>query len=392
MLAVLGLLVCWVCVQAQEVAAAPPKVEFSEPQLLLESDTTREYLVRYPTANVGTYPENNTVTGYYMEPKSAGPHGCVIILHYWGATNLKIERSLAAKFNQRQMAALILTLPYHLDRTPAGSRSGQLAIQSDPEKLKEMMVQAVRDVRRGLDWCETRKEIDSNRIGLTGISLGSLVAEVVAGVDSRIHRAAFMLGGADFAGIIWNSSRAVRQREGLRRDGFVEESLRDALTDVEPLTYLANKQPQKSFVIGANYDTVIPRSSTDKLLNVLNNREKLWLDTGHYGGIFVQNKLLNEVVKFFDLELNGENYSAPRSIAAPTIRLSAQLSSIGGLEIGAGIDIVKPGRRNTPWLTFVLSPRAPELVLVQSLDRVFGLGIVMRPKKIGVGIFWSVVL
>ena len=169
----------------------------------------------------------------------------VVVLHYWGASDQKAEVSLANDLLRRGIAAVLMPLPYHLSRTPAGYRSGQLAIQADPKVLVATMSQAVLDVRRTVDWIETRPEFDSRHIGIVGTSLGSLVAANSYGVESRFGPAAFVVGGADFAHIIWNSSRVVTQREDLRRRGYTEERMRDELKPIEPLEFLSARRARR---------------------------------------------------------------------------------------------------------------------------------------------------
>ena len=52
------------------------------------------------------------------------------------------------------------------------------------------------DVRRLIDWAETRPEIDSSRIGIIGFSMSALVGANVAGNDPRVDTAVYVLGGA----------------------------------------------------------------------------------------------------------------------------------------------------------------------------------------------------
>ena len=81
------------------------------------------------------------------------------------------------------------------------------------------MRQGVCDVRRAVAWLASRPEIDPNRLGVTGISLGGIVSSVAAAVDPTLNRGAFLLAGGDLAQILWEMPEAARYRDGLDRVG-----------------------------------------------------------------------------------------------------------------------------------------------------------------------------
>lgn len=352
-----------------------------------------EYLETFPSWVTTAYPANNEVPLHVFLPaKPAGPTPCVLILHYWGAVDLTLERRLAYSLAHRAIASAIMELPYHLGRTPPGSRSGKMAIQADPTRLVETMTQSVVDVRRSIDFLSTVPGIDSRQFGVSGTSLGALVAALSYAVEPRLKRAAFLLGGVDLASIVWHSSRVVGEREKLRKAGYSENSLRDALRPIEIGAFLRARPPQTAFVIGAKYDTVIPRSSTDGLINDLPGCKTLWLDTGHYGGVFIQRRILSEVAGFFEAEFAGMPYEPPKRISAPTLRIGAEVATGFGFEIVAGLDLVRPRGRGSVFLSVFGSPRGPRLFLGSSIDQGWSAGVVARPRGVGFAVLWSTVL
>jgi hypothetical protein len=254
------------------------------------------------------------------------------------------------------------------------------------------MTQSVWDVRRTLDWIGTRPEFDSTRFGIAGSSLGAIVAATAYGIDQRFAAAAFVLGGADIAHIIWNSSRTVREREMLRREGFTEDRLRAALEPIEPLRFLSRRSTGRSFVLAAAFDTVIPRGSTDALVKALPNPSKLFVDTGHYGGIFVERRLLREVGNFFSAIYTGKDFSPPTKIYAPTVRIGGIANSITGFDLAAGIDLLKFDRRGDGFASLLITPRGPEVFIGRRIDSRISFGAIGTRRNFGIGIFWSTVL
>jgi predicted esterase len=53
-------------------------------------------------------------------------------------------------------------------------------------RLREMVVQTVVDYRKAIDYLTTREEIDPERIGVIGYSLGGATAIILTGVDTRV--------------------------------------------------------------------------------------------------------------------------------------------------------------------------------------------------------------
>jgi len=328
----------------------------------------------------------------FVPTNAKGPVPVVVVLHYWGAPDLKVERALAMELAKSEIGCVTMTLPYHLSRTPEGYRSGALAIQADPERLVTTMTQSLLDVRRAIDFIQSRPEFDKDSIGIAGTSLGSLVAALSFGVEHRIKYAAFVLGGVDLAHIIWTSSRVVAERETLRSNGYSEELLREQLQPIEPKEYLSSREPNTSFVIGARFDTVIPNDATMELIKALPGVKTIWMDTGHYGGVFVENRLLREVSKFFSNKFAQKDYVPPGTLHAPTVRLGADLATGTGFDIVAGFDLLKPKDNHSAFFSLLVSPRGPRAFLGQGIDRGVAVGVIFTTKQPGIGVLWSTVL
>lgn len=375
-----------------DVRAAPAPIEFSPWTEIARTEASAEYEVTFPSPIETAYPENNVVPVRALLPIDAsGPVPVVVLLHFWGATDLAADLDLADKLNRRGVGAVLVTLPYHMRRAPKGTRSGELAIQPDPERLVATMTQSVADVRRSIDWILTRPEFRKDAIGIAGTSLGSIVASLVFAVDPRLSSGAFMLGGIDLAHILWNSSRVVTQREDLRRRGYTEERMRDALKPIEPLEFLA-KTDRPTLVVGARHDTVIPPADTQKLIDVLGTPQTLWLETGHYGGVFVQRQLLRTVSAFFESTFAGKRYEAPTKFFAPTIRVGIGLNPSTGLQVAAGIDIWQLNAKADGFASLMITPRGFQGYVGYRINQGLSLGAVILPKRATVGVLWSVVL
>jgi hypothetical protein len=377
----------------EPVTQAPPPVEFPAWRLVSSDDDAAEYIVTFPSSMPSMHPQNDIVPVRIFVPAMATkPVPVVIMLHYWGASDLRGERALAQELNQRGIAAAAVILPYHMERTPPGRRSGEMAIQSNVDALKTMTVQSVQDVRRAVDFLVTRPEFDSSRIGIMGTSLGALITALTYGVEPRVDSATFVLGGIDYAGIIWSSSKVVIQRDIMRRSGYTVERLRDELAEVEPGRYLPRREKGSTFVLGAKFDSVVPTWATSRLIETLDNPKVLWMDTGHYGGIFVQRRMMREVAAFFDAEFSGSSYVVPPRLAAPTFRLGIQADARDGFNLAAGVDVLSFDARRNGYATLLITPRGPGMFIGARLFGDFAGGVILTPRSGSVGVYWNIVL
>lgn len=381
-------------VQIPPIDQPPPPIVFSDwKEVPTDTEDTNEYRLSFPSAITTPYPENNAVPVRVILPSQRDkPLPVVIILHYWGATDLRVETQLAGELTDRGIGAVIVTLPYHLGRTPPGYRSGQLAIQPDPKHLVVTLTQAVLDVRRTIDFLYTKPEIDKSKIGIAGTSLGSLVSILSFAVDSRISVGTFVLGGIDLAHIIWHSSRIVDIRDELRRRGYTEARLRTEIASVEPGRYLPSRRSGETFVIGGRYDTVIPGVDTQKLVTALPNAKVLWLDTGHYGGIFVERRLLRTVAEYFEKQFAGQSFTPPLKIYAPTVRVGALANTDSGVQVGAGIDLVSFDRKGDVFSTLLVTPKGLLLFTGARIAHGLAIGGFASRRKLSIGAWWSTVL
>lgn len=393
MLAILvASLTVFVSAQAKVNDPVPP-ISFSEwvPERV-DDDEQEEFRLQFPSVVTTGNVQNDQVTLRVILPRRrSGPVPVVVLLHYWGAADQRVERSLAGDLARKGVASAMVALPYHMERTPPGARSGERAILPDPEHLVGTMTQAVLDVRRAVDFLVTRPELDSQRIGLAGTSLGSIVGSLVYALEPRIGTAAFMLGGVDLAHILWHSSRVVKVRDELRKDGYTEDRLRVALSAVEPMNYLKERRG-RAFVIGGKFDTVVPPADTQKLIDAMPGAETLWLDTGHYGGVFVQRRVMKLVAEFFAVEFSTGGFVPPKKLYAPTLRIAVQANTESGMQVGIGIDLWRSNARGDFFSSFVLTPRGPQLFFGARIDRGLAIGGFATPKRFSPGVFWSTVL
>ncbi|MBS1709576.1 MAG: prolyl oligopeptidase family serine peptidase [Armatimonadetes bacterium] len=369
-----------------------PHIDFGVFRQVAQGEYYEEHTTAFPSALTTGVTNNDEVRlRVFLPTDRVGPVPVVVLLHFWGATDNMVELEMAERLAVRGVASVVMPLPYHLGRTPPGMKSGELAVQPDPVKLRQTMTQAVLDVRRTVDWIETRNEFKKGAVSVAGTSLGSLVAELAFAVEPRFQCGVFMLGGSDLAGILWSSSRVVQHRETLRHNGYTEAKLRQELVPVEPNTYLKLEDKRPTFVVRARQDTVIPPATSQSLVDHLGNTKVLFLETGHYGGFLVQARLIDTVTRFLDATFNGKEFVVPTKFYSPTVRLGLVADTTQGLQVGVGLDVWRSNVASDAFATVFLAPKGLSVFVGHKVNQGLSLGAVAMPRRAAIGLVWSVV-
>jgi dienelactone hydrolase len=164
------------------------------------------------------------------------------------------------------------------------------------------MTQAVLDIRRATAWLATQDEVDSERLGIAGISLGGIAAALVAAAEPRLGSVALLLAGGDVAQISWEAKEMSRLRESWPASGGTRESLAAILREVDPVTYAGNVRGRRILMLNASHDEVVPRAATESLWRALGEPEIIWMDAGHYSSARFIFESLARVTRFFQAE------------------------------------------------------------------------------------------
>lgn len=369
----------------------PEQIAFPSWKQVDSDEFTKTYEMSFPSPLTTSFPENNTVRLKVFIPTDVrGPVPSVVILHYWGATDIELESAMAREMNNLGVAGIVMVLPYHLSRTPKGSRSGEMALQPDTLELFKVMKQSILDLRRTADWIQSRPEFDRNKIGLAGTSLGGIVASLGYGIEPRFTCGSFVLAGANLSKILWNSSKVVAQRDVLRRKGYTEERLKNELKAIEPSNYLKPDDARPSLVIAARQDTVVPPSCASELIAATGTKNAIWLDTGHYGGAFVRGRIVRTVARFFDESFRGAKFEAPPTIKSITFKFGLVYTPERNLQVAVSTDVWRANQRGDMYASAVLTPQGLQGFIGHKVSQGLSLGVVILPKKVVPGISWNV--
>ncbi|MEM3546832.1 MAG: acetylxylan esterase [Candidatus Bathyarchaeia archaeon] len=225
-------------------------------------------------------------------------HPCIVFLHGYDGRKEDIL-PLAEVFSKEGYAFLSIDAPLHGERR----EPGKVLYSPNIEELKSNVVQTVLDLRRGIDFLEQRPEIQCEKIGYAGGSMGGIIGSLFISVEPRIKAAVIVVGGGNLPLMIKESKHYSTYpiREELKRRGLSYDKLNEILAPVDPLNFIHLFAPKPIQFHCGKYDDIVP-AETQRLLTEKAGepKEVYWYESGH--GIPLE-PMLKRVLKFFEEHL-----------------------------------------------------------------------------------------
>lgn len=235
------------------------------------------YKITFPSPFDSPHAANNTVHGDYYMPRGRENVPSAVLLHKLGG-DFTLERAICAFLASRGVAVLFMRMAYCGERLPEGMKDEAL-LGGDLKLAADSIQQSAMDTRRARSLLESRPEVDKERIGLVGVSLGAIVAALTVGVDGEFANCVLLLGGGNLAEIL-AESKSGNLKQMLKDRVIGIEHLKEAFRPVEPTAYAARVRATV-LMLNAKGDEIIPRAATEALWEALGRPEIVWYTGGH---------------------------------------------------------------------------------------------------------------
>jgi pimeloyl-ACP methyl ester carboxylesterase len=189
-------------------------------------------------------PKGGRVPGYLVVPLGDGPFPAVVYMH-WGQGNRGEFLSEAVEMARRGAVGIMIDAPYWRPDVPPPAKG------KEAESERDGYIQMVIDLRRTVDVLVARKDVDPDRIGYVGHSLGATWGAPLAAAEKRI-KVFVLMGGLPKVPPDWDDESFYQQvqRAMTPREEFDKEAT--VLGPIEPERFAANTGPAKIyFPVGA---------------------------------------------------------------------------------------------------------------------------------------------
>jgi cephalosporin-C deacetylase-like acetyl esterase len=241
--------------------------------ILADTDTYRLYKLYFDSVNLERIP------ALFMIPKAEGRCPCIVFLHGYGGSK-EDSLSLIDVAAAEGYAFIAIDAEYHGERR----EEGRTLYSTDIEDTVRGFIQTVLDLRRAVDYLETRPEIDAGRIGYVGGSMGGIIGAIFIGVEPRIKAAALIVAGGNMSLMVRESEHPAIPpiRRYLEEQGITYDELQRMLDPIDPLNFIGRFSPRPVVFHLGSYDRIVPAEAGRQLyMRAGEPKEVYWYDAGH---------------------------------------------------------------------------------------------------------------
>ncbi|MEM2341083.1 MAG: alpha/beta fold hydrolase [Candidatus Bathyarchaeia archaeon] len=270
---------------------------------------------------------NERVPGLLMLPKRDEKIPCVIFLHGYGGSKDDI-RGVADLVAREGYGLMAIDAKYHGERREIGKE----LFSPDINVSVNGIIQTVIDLRRAIDYLETRPDIDIERIGYVGGSMGGILGAIFIGVEPRVKAAALIVAGGNVSLMIRESKHYTmpKIREYIQRENVSYEELQRMLDPIDPINFIGYFSPRPIVFHLGKYDEDVPAESGRQLYERAGEPKQVyWYDTGHNVPLDL---VLARILDFMDRNLLGKTFTY-HEILYWTVRLGPLISILAGMAI-----------------------------------------------------------
>ena len=224
-----------------------------------------------------------TVHGILAHPDGPGPFPCVALLHGLGGNKEQLFNSMAPELIKQGFAVFALDAALHGERKEDGKSPQAAFLKVVPDTVK--------DWRQALDWLTKRPEINKDRIGLLGYSMGAFQGSILMGVEPRFQAATLCVGGDPFV-------------------KFPGAAL------AAPSNFIGHATPRPVYFANGTKDTTVTPAASRTLIDAAKAPKVIhWIESGHILPADDVRKGLAWLTLRLKLPAATERYAAPEAAA-----------------------------------------------------------------------------
>lgn len=292
--------------------------------LKIEKSSIREFeykKIKFKSTLESKYEENNFVYGYIFYPKRNYNGKNILAIHPVHENIPSFEYTLAFYFLKHNYKLSYITLPFHRERAPEGTKSGELFFSNNDDEYFFSMRQSIVDLKHFIQFLNDY-ENDFEIYGI-GLSLGAILLNLLMGVDERIKKGISLMGSGNILRLTWEGLYGIPLRMYYKKQGLNFETYKKELKNflkyvdmvyekkeiieteklwylVDPLTYSCFNNQRNVLFINGFFDFVIVKKAVLELWEKLGKPKLIWIPSTHYTIPLFFPYVLNLSRKFFE--------------------------------------------------------------------------------------------
>jgi len=261
----------------------------------------RRYAIRHVAlpSTVNVFGTENIRVDYYVQ-KGEGKFPTVLALPIAGGVDFCIE-SFARHYASNGFNCAVMH-----------NRQVDLEDIESAEQAEDYLRQVVLDARQVLDYLVALDEVDSDKLGCLGLSLGGIKASILSGVDERIKCTVVGLAGGSMADIALESKeKAVRDCMSQWFEmGVTPEALHTELSEklaTDPVALAKYVDARNTLMYIAAFDRIVPKKCGKKLWRATGKPEVVYLFSGHFSSLLYLPYAERSSLAFFKRKFTAES-------------------------------------------------------------------------------------
>jgi len=216
------------------------------------------------------------VSATLVTPAGKARHPAVIFVHDYGKRDEFLPEALALARGAAPFVSLLIDAP---PERPVGWRRSFNSLDNDNDR--DIHVQAVVDIRRGIDLLAARADVNAGRMAYVGHGYGANWGAILASIERRFGSFVLMAGFPSFSELIdsddpdWANLRYGLGSERLAR-------YRESISAVDPIRFTRFWAGAPILFQFGRFDAFVSRAMADRLAQSLASPQKtLFYDAGH---------------------------------------------------------------------------------------------------------------
>jgi hypothetical protein len=227
---------------------------------------------------------------WFSAPRPA--RSALVLVPGWSRPDQRLEERWCRIIAAHGIDVVLLTVPYHLERAPRGSWSGEYFISHNVFWTVANFRQLVAEIRAVVRMLRS----DHDAVGLVGISSGGFQAGL-ATLGEPVDAIFPIMSGAQLGAITWESllTRTIKRRlteRGVDRDAL---SRAWAITDMDVVGRHSRARLRKQYV--TLYDAIMPPPYQERLWEVYGRPQRIDVQASHYSVIFSFRHIADDIAR-----------------------------------------------------------------------------------------------